>query len=156
MNGPVIISDALPLTRAVSIFAGLTRDIASIASRFDDAGKNTTVLAPSNNAMMALPRKPWEDAEEYATMGTKAYEGQDGQERANENVKRFVQAHVVPKSPWAAGEKVRTLQGGAEIWWEAKEDGVRVVSMMKHGRSVILTFALLDTAAWHRSHCRGR
>lgn len=128
MNDPVIISDALPHTRAISIFAGLTRDITSVVSRFDDAAQNTTVLAPSNTAMIALPRKPWEDADEYSAMGGRAYEGQDGQERANANVKRFVQAHVVPRSPWREGEKVRTLLGGQDIWWEAKEGGVKVVS----------------------------
>lgn len=133
MNDPIIISDALPHTRAISIFAGLTRDIVSVASRFDDAAQNTTVLAPSNSAMMALPRKPWEDAEEYKAMGADAYEGQDGQERANENVKRFVQAHIVPRSPWKEGEKVKTLQGGAEIWWESKAEGVKVVSVWRSG-----------------------
>jgi len=128
MSDPVIISDALPHTRTISIFAGLTRDIVSIASRFDNVEKNTTVLAPSNGAMMALPRKPWEDPEEYKALGQKAYEGDDGEARAKENTLRFVQAHVVPRSPWKEGEKVKTLQGGAEIWWEAKEGGVRVVS----------------------------
>ncbi len=40
-------------------------------------------------------------------------------------MRRFVQAHVVPVSPWIEGEKVETLDGGA-IWWESK-DGVKMV-----------------------------
>jgi len=72
---------------------------------------------------MALPRKPWEDPEEYRELGADAYEGDDGQERARRNMKRFVEAHVVVKSPWQEEEKAKTL-GGEEVWWEKKEGSI--------------------------------
>ena len=54
------------------------------------------------------------------------YEGGDGEEKANENLRRFVEGHlVVSDGEWKAGEK-KTTVGGREIWWEEKEDG-RVV-----------------------------
>lgn len=68
---------------------------------------------------MALPRKPWEDSEDYESLGTEAYKGEPGEERARRNLCRFVEAHVVPVSPWKEGEKVKTLAGG-EVWWEEK------------------------------------
>lgn len=75
---------------------------------------------------MALPRKPWEDPKDYDKLGADAYEGVPGEERAQKNLKRFVEAHVVPVSPWKEGEKVDTLTGG-KVWWENK-DGVKIVS----------------------------
>ncbi|KAN0093834.1 hypothetical protein V8E51_017018 [Hyaloscypha variabilis] len=121
----VILSDVLGNDRSINIFAGFTRDFATISQRFEDSSLNTTIMAPINSAIMALPRKPWEDPEDYEKLGANAYEGEPGEERAQENLKRFVEAHVVPVSPWKEGEKVKTLSGG-EVWWESK-DGVKKI-----------------------------
>lgn len=48
--------------------------------------------------------------------------GGDGEGRAQGNLRRFVEAHVVPVSPWKEGEKVATV-GGGEVWWEGREGG---------------------------------
>ena len=122
----VILSDVLGNDRIINIFAGFTRDFATISQRFEDSSLNTTILAPINSAIMGLPRKPWEDPEDYEKLGADAYEGEPGEERAQKNLRRFVVAHVVPVSPWKQGEKVKTLAGG-EVWWESK-DGARIVS----------------------------
>lgn len=122
----VILSDVLGRDRSINIFAGFTRDFASISHRFEDSALNTTILAPVNSAIMALPRKPWEDPEDYDKLGANAYEGESGEERAHRNMQRFVEAHVVPVSPWKEGDKVKTLAGG-QIWWESK-NGVKLVS----------------------------
>ncbi|KAI9737686.1 MAG: hypothetical protein M1818_005690 [Claussenomyces sp. TS43310] len=121
----VILSDVLGRDRSINIFAGFTRDISLVDERLGDETSNTTVLAPLNSAIMALPRKPWEDPEDYKNLGANAYEGQDGEARAHKNLRRFVEEHVVPASPWAEGEKVKTLAGG-DVWWESK-DGVKVI-----------------------------
>lgn len=126
-QGGVLISDVMGRDRSINIFAGFTRDIASISSRLDDSSKNSTVLAPRNSAVEKLPRKPWEDPKDYDALGANAYEGEDGQDRAHRNLRRFVEAHVVPVSPWPENEKVKTLlDGDREIWWEMK-DGVKVI-----------------------------
>lgn len=128
-QGAVILSDVMGRDRSINIFAGLVRDVETAAGRLDDAGRNSTVLAPRNGAVEALPRKPWEDPDDYGRLGADAYEGDDGRERARRNVRRFVEAHVVPLSPWPAGERARTMDGGeGEIWWEEKE-GKKVVSI---------------------------
>ncbi|KAI2616083.1 hypothetical protein GGR54DRAFT_611128 [Hypoxylon sp. NC1633] len=126
-QGGVLISDVMGRDRSINIFAGFTRDIASISSRLDDSSHNSTVLAPRNSAVEKLPRKPWEDPQDYEALGANAYEGGDGQDRAQRNLRRFVEAHVVPVSPWPEKEKVKTLlDGDREIWWEMK-DGVKVI-----------------------------
>jgi hypothetical protein len=118
-TNPQILTDVLPKTRSINIFAGFTRDIEAISNRLDDKTLNTTLLCPLNSAVTALPRKPWEDPRD----GVNAYEGEEGEERAHRNLRRFVEEHVVPQSPWKEEEKVETV-GGGQLWWKEK-DGVR-------------------------------
>ena len=123
----VIISDVIGKDRIINIFAGFTRDIDNISKRLDDASQNTTVLAPLNSEILKLPRKPWESPKDYEELGTNAYTGSDGEDRAHKNLRRFVEAHTIPVSPWKEGEKVESL-GGGKVWWEGN-DGKKVVSI---------------------------
>ena len=124
-TGDIVLSDVISTQRAINIFAGFTRDIASISTRLDTTDQNTTVLAPLNSAITSLPRKPWEDPQEYAAYGADAYSGNDGESRAQRNMRRFTEAHIIPASPWKEGEKLQSL-GGGTLWWESK-DGKSVV-----------------------------
>lgn len=121
----LLLSDTLPRNREISIFGGLTRSVPTVSSLLESSGQNSTILAPSDQAITSLPRKPWEDAADYDKLGANAYAGQDGTDRANENMRRWLEGHVVPRSPWSVGEKVKT-QAGNEVWWEEK-DGKRVI-----------------------------
>lgn len=121
----VILSDVVGKTQNIAIFSGLTRDIDTISKRLDDASQNATVLAPQNGVMRSLKRKPWEDAEDYKAFGETAYEGSAGEDRAHRNLRRFVESHVVPESPWEEGKKVKTLAGN-EIWYETKDGKKKV------------------------------
>ncbi|KAK4144368.1 uncharacterized protein C8A04DRAFT_27822 [Dichotomopilus funicola] len=125
-GGSVVLSDVMGRDRSITLFAGFIRDIESASLRLEDASRNTTVLAPLNSAVEKLPRKPWEDPKEYDTFGSNAYEGGDGRERAQRNIRRFVEAHLVPVSPWKEGEKVKTVGGDSEVWWEEK-DGRKLI-----------------------------
>ncbi|TRX94145.1 hypothetical protein FHL15_004913 [Xylaria flabelliformis] len=123
-QGGVLISDVMGRDRSFNMFASFVRDVESVSRRLDDSSKNSTVLAPLNSAIEKLPGKPWEDPKDYSALGATAYDGDDGQERARRNIRRFVEAHVVPVSPWREREKTRSLlDGDKEIWWENK-DGV--------------------------------
>ncbi|KAK8074698.1 hypothetical protein PG997_009361 [Apiospora hydei] len=124
----VMLSDVMSRDRSINIFASLTRDVASIEQRLEDPSQNSTVLAPLNSQIDALPRKPWEDAQDYETFGAAAaYEGDEGRDRAQKNLKKFAEAHILPLSPWQEGEKVKSLLAGdKEIWWENK-DGKKVI-----------------------------
>ncbi|KAL4925478.1 uncharacterized protein BDV17DRAFT_183004 [Aspergillus undulatus] len=123
-NNDPIISDVLPKTRGINIFASLTRQFESVESRLSDASQNVTVLAPRNSAIQDLPRKPWENPDDYEQFGEmKAYEGDEGQERAKRNLERFVFAHVVKQSPWKEGEEAETLEGDRVKW---RKDGDKI------------------------------
>ncbi|KAI1752115.1 FAS1 domain-containing protein [Xylaria castorea] len=126
-QGGVLISDVMGRDRSFNMFASFVRDVESVSRRLDDRSRNSTVLAPLNSAVEKLPGKPWEDPKDYGALGATAYDGDDGQERARRNIRRFVEAHVVPVSPWREGEKTRSLlDGDREIWWENK-DGVMML-----------------------------
>lgn len=121
----VPLTDILGTNRALTTFSSLTRMHSSTSSLLGDMGTNTTVLAPLNSAMDALPRKPWEDPGEYRALGERAYEGGEGEDRAKENLRRFVEAHLVVGSPWEEGVKAQTI-GGRELWWEMKDGERRI------------------------------
>jgi hypothetical protein len=121
-DGDVILSDVLGSQSDINIFAGLTHGVSSITNRLESSKSNTTLLAPLNKAITSLPRKPWEDPRDYAALGESAYAGSEGEDRAQRNMRRFVEAHVVAQSPWAEGEKVESV-GGGSLWWERGEDG---------------------------------
>ena len=127
----VIISDVIGKTQSIAIFSGLTRDIDTVSGRLEDAAQNATVLAPDNSAMKNLKRKPWEDPKDYETFGANAYGGGEGEDRAHRNLRRFVEAHIVPQSPWKEGEKIKTLAGD-EIWYEIKDGKKKVGSFFSY------------------------
>nr|POF07862.1 fas1 domain-containing protein [Quercus suber] len=150
-NSDLRISDVLGTQKQINIFAGYTRDISTVSARLEDSSLNTTVLAPLNNAITSLPRKPWEDPEDYSAYGSVAYDGKDGEDRASRNFRRFTEAHVVTTSPWRESEKVQNMAGG-ELWWEYR-NGVarlmpgdveveRVVSRVANGEVWVLKNAL--------------
>jgi len=119
-QGEVILSDVMGRDKSINVFAGFTRDVECIEARLDDSKVNTTVLAPLNSAIEKLPRKPWEDPRDYGALGADAYEGEDGLERAQRNLRRFVEAHIVPRSPWPENDKAQVVGGGRDIWWESQ------------------------------------
>ncbi|KAF2146810.1 uncharacterized protein K452DRAFT_218504 [Aplosporella prunicola CBS 121167] len=121
----VILSDVIGKDRIINIFSGFTRDIDTVSARLDDGSKNATILAPENSAIHNLPRKPWEDPKDYEQLGADAYGGSDGPDRASKNLEKFVNAHIIPESPWHEGHKIKTLAGNV-VWYEVK-DGKKVI-----------------------------
>ncbi|KAK7531030.1 hypothetical protein IWX49DRAFT_550608 [Phyllosticta citricarpa] len=119
-TGEPILSDVMGRDRSINIFSGFTRDVDAISARLDDSNKNATILAPQNSAIAGLPRKPWEDPKDYESLGSEAYAGAEGSGRANKNLQRFVNAHIVPRSPWPENDKAETVAGNT-VWYEVKD-----------------------------------
>ncbi|KAH6638237.1 hypothetical protein C7974DRAFT_451534 [Boeremia exigua] len=115
----IIISDLIGRVEDIAIFNGLTHHIDAVSGRLDDAAQNATVLAPNNTVMKNMKTKPWKDPEDYNQFGAQAYEGTGGSDRAQSNLERFLNHHIIPESPWEEGKKVKTLAGN-EVWWESK------------------------------------
>jgi len=131
--GALLISDVIGTDNRMGIFSSFTRNVDSVSSRLDSSAQNTTVLAPEDAAIRKLPRKPWEDPQDYETLGANAYAGQDGESRAQKNLRRFVEAHIVPESPWRAGQEMQTLAGNKVTCQE--KDGMKMVSTYGSSKS---------------------
>lgn len=119
----LVVSDILSKVREINIFASLTRDFESLSNRLEDGSQNVTVLAPTNTAIEELPHKPWENPNDYTTYGeSEAYAGEAGRERATDNLKKFVAAHIIVGGSWPEKKEIPNLTG-QKIYWEKDENG---------------------------------
>jgi hypothetical protein len=139
-QGPTGLLDVIGQARGISIFSGFTRDVSSVSTLLNSHKKEQIIiLAPLNTAMRSLPRKPWESAEDYATLGTAAYSGSEGEDRAQGNLRKFTEAHVVamPKSEkgWEEGVKVENMVG-QKVWWQKEKSGEGKVLVFPGGVEV--------------------
>lgn len=55
-TGDIILTDVLGRDRTINVFASFTRAIDSVDQRLGDPHLNSTVLAPLNSAITALPK----------------------------------------------------------------------------------------------------
>ncbi|KAG5915388.1 hypothetical protein E4U42_008096 [Claviceps africana] len=121
----VSLADTIGPNRSISSFSSFTRLNPATARLLDDLTARMTLLAPLNSAIDHLPRKPWQpppDDQDHPGHDV------DAQDRARNNLDRFVRAHILMgTAPWEEGVQAETLTGGRPIWWEARDDGVRVV-----------------------------
>ncbi|KAK9458607.1 uncharacterized protein V1516DRAFT_656995 [Lipomyces oligophaga] len=122
----LLMTDALGVDREVSIFAGLVRQVEELMYRLQDPAKDTMVLAPTNKVMQALPRKPWEDSPDQDPVDVES--GARGEEeRALENIQRFVLSHVVYGYGFPQeGQKVKCGAGVSDLWF-SKDSETTVV-----------------------------
>lgn len=57
-SGEPTLFDRLVIERRASIFSDYVRNAKDISNRLSDRNVKTTVLVPTNHAVLALPRKP--------------------------------------------------------------------------------------------------
>ncbi|GAO19116.1 hypothetical protein UVI_02036130 [Ustilaginoidea virens] len=121
----ISLAEAIGPQRSISSFGSVARLRSPTSDLLSDPAAKATVLAPLNSAIDALPRKPWESPSDYSALGDRAYQGQQGQDRANHNLEQFVKAHLVMRAPWREGDRATTW-AGKQVWWEEK-DGKRLI-----------------------------
>ncbi|KAF2403723.1 FAS1 domain-containing protein precursor [Trichodelitschia bisporula] len=110
------IFDTVTRHQNIAIFSELCREVDSVTDSLQDSKQKLTVLAPDNDQLEKLSRKPWESSDDYSTFGADAYGGQEGTKRAHNNLRRFVQFHIIAQSPWEEGKKVQTLAGTTLVY----------------------------------------
>ncbi|WEW58410.1 hypothetical protein PRK78_003878 [Emydomyces testavorans] len=123
----LVVSDILGKTRDINVFASLTRGFETLSNRLESDSLNATVLAPTNTAIEQLPHKPWENLDDYAKFGAnEAYAGKAGEDRATDNLRKFVEAHVIPESPWPEKKEASNLVGQKLYWEKGKDGNIRI------------------------------
>ncbi|CCL98164.1 uncharacterized protein FIBRA_00158 [Fibroporia radiculosa] len=157
------LADLLTIEPRASIFFSYARETAALSTLFADVNGRSTVLVPTNRAVMALARKPRLGADMFSSMDR--HQGPTPPDSgvilpeaefdtlSRENVERWVSAHIIPKSPISlldppthatllAGKNVsfRFVGGdeGAGEWARVRlEDDVRLVDMKEAVNGVI-------------------
>ncbi|KAL8304768.1 hypothetical protein RB598_008853 [Gaeumannomyces tritici] len=157
----VLLSDVLGDKR-VNGFGSLVRNVESTSRRANDPRQASVVLSPLNSALEALPQKPWEDAADYSEFGSNAYEGAGGRDRAQGNIQRFVERHIVPVAAqdWAKEQKIKSIGQDTLIWWEENADGKRTIQPDGIRVKEVISTAtngeiesLEDRSSWCRARC---
>ncbi|TFY71804.1 hypothetical protein EVG20_g1205 [Dentipellis fragilis] len=88
--------DLLTIEPAASIFFSYARET-EMSRLFEDINAKSTVLVPTNKAIMALTRKPHQDPE--PVHDDIEISEQEFDARSKGNVERWVSMHIIPKSP---------------------------------------------------------
>lgn len=88
--------DTLILQRSSSIFFDYLREVSSISGRISDLKTRSTLLVPSNKAVIALGWKPERGPPANAPSGRGEVE--TSEVTSKENVERWISAHMLPVS----------------------------------------------------------
>ncbi|KAI0082321.1 hypothetical protein K474DRAFT_1655704 [Panus rudis PR-1116 ss-1] len=111
-EGPCL-ADLLTIDSSVSIFYSYAREV-EISKRFEDRGKQSTLLVPTNKAVMALARKPHQDpphVDEGVIISEQEYDA-----HSKRNVERWIAAHIIPESPIdLTSQSYETLLKGKQV-----------------------------------------
>lgn len=123
-QGGVTLADVIPIDRSLTIYADLARSLGDVQQNLGDDRKQYVVLAPQNAAIMALGRKPWDQKLDPDGRIDPPLAALD-EGSAEENIRRFVEAHIVQAQGMRQGETYRTL-AGMEVSWTA-DGGVKTI-----------------------------
>ncbi|TFK89866.1 hypothetical protein K466DRAFT_544409 [Polyporus arcularius HHB13444] len=95
-SGKPSLADLLTIESSASIFYSYAREI-ELSQLFSDPNARSTVLVPTNKAVVALPRKPHEGSKpiDDGVILTEA----EFDNMSKKNVERWVSAHIIPKFP---------------------------------------------------------
>ncbi|CAG8750233.1 19492_t:CDS:2, partial [Gigaspora rosea] len=109
-KGPTTLNDILPMEKDLTTFVDYLRMFGDIIDRLDDKDESLTLFAPINKVFHNATNKP-----SYVTSSS---------EDPMEKIRRFVLAHIVPKSSKLHnGEKLDTLLEGTKIEVKLGNDG---------------------------------
>ncbi|KAI8990661.1 hypothetical protein BD414DRAFT_413217 [Trametes punicea] len=95
-SGKPSLADLLTIESSASIFYSYARET-ELSKLFSDADARTTLLVPTNKAVIALPRKPHEGpapVREGVILSEAEFDN-----LSKQNVERWVSAHIIPQSP---------------------------------------------------------
>lgn len=90
-KGPTLLVSGINVNTEISVFAGYVRDDIDVASRFNDAKKQTVVFAPTDSGIETLPLKPWQ----FPTTVDESKSEEEINAIIQSNVDDFIKSHLV-------------------------------------------------------------
>ncbi|KAG8905394.1 hypothetical protein FRB99_009007 [Tulasnella sp. 403] len=94
-NAPTLY-DTLILERSTSIFFDYLRECSELSQRTSDTGVKSTLLVPTNKAVMALGWKPHQGSPSHRQIAEGGGDVEITEEMGRANVERWISAHVLP------------------------------------------------------------
>ncbi|EGO05417.1 hypothetical protein SERLA73DRAFT_129358 [Serpula lacrymans var. lacrymans S7.3] len=149
-NSQPTLADLLTIETSASIFYSYAREL-ELSVRFN-SDDMSTLLVPTNKAVMALARKPHQDPDPVEPKIE--ISEQESDQLSKRNVERWVSAHIIPKSPISFSSEAKayeTLLEGKSVTFKAMsdesgepewtqvdlEDGTRIIGMRKAKNGVM-------------------
>lgn len=97
----------LPQMRLISVFTGYIRDNADVAKLTEQQDQSLLLVAPTDDAVSKMSKKPWEFPREVS--------GPDADAIAAANVELFLQSHVATSFVYNGGEVETKLMNGHRL-----------------------------------------
>jgi len=117
--GEPTLYDLIMIERHATIFGDYVRTVKDITTRLGDREMATTVLVPTNKAVIALARKPHQGPPPETDSGRNEIEINEKEidEEANKHVRDWVSAHIISRHPidLSSEEEYPTLHAGTSI-----------------------------------------
>ncbi|KAI0756421.1 hypothetical protein C8Q80DRAFT_1090195 [Daedaleopsis nitida] len=120
-SGKPSLADLLTIESSASIFYSYAREL-ELSELFTDPNARSTILVPTNKAVIALPRKPHQGP--TPVDGGVILSDAEYDHMSKQNVERWVSAHIIPKSPISLSSEAEyeTLLAGKNVSF-ALDDG---------------------------------
>ncbi|KAH9854265.1 hypothetical protein C2E23DRAFT_817945 [Lenzites betulinus] len=121
-SGKPSLADLLTIQSSTSIFYSYAREL-ELSKLFGDKDAKSTLLVPTNKAVIALPRKPHEGPvpiREGVILSEAEFD-----DLSKKNVERWVSAHIIPEYPVSllSPAEHHTLLDGKNVTFTALQDG---------------------------------
>ncbi|KZT43863.1 hypothetical protein SISSUDRAFT_1057392 [Sistotremastrum suecicum HHB10207 ss-3] len=112
-SNDVTLADILTIERSASIFYSYARET-DISLQLVDESRSLTIFAPTNRAVVALPRKPHQGPPDVVVSPEISEQQLD--EMSKSHVEKWITAHIIPQSvDLSSGQSYDTLLPGTSI-----------------------------------------
>lgn len=92
---PVSLDSKLTSLKETLLFFGYARNDMKLAAKLADENQDIIIVAPNNDAIRALPKKPWAFPSDIDALESKGASEREIDDATQQNILKFVRSHVV-------------------------------------------------------------
>ncbi|KAF8311158.1 hypothetical protein DL93DRAFT_2083604 [Clavulina sp. PMI_390] len=125
--GEPTLYDLIMIERRTTIFGDYLRKLTDVAGRLNDRSTGSTVLVPTNKAVLALARKPHQGpppSTDSVPDGEIGISEEQLDKADEENVRNWVSSHIIPQHPisLSSEETFPTLHDGTNVHFTSQKN----------------------------------
>ncbi|KXN85757.1 hypothetical protein AN958_10940 [Leucoagaricus sp. SymC.cos] len=146
------LADLLTIDQSVSIFYSYAREL-ELSRMFNDESLKSTLLVPTNKAVMAVARKPHQGQGSNIIPDDVHITDEEYDKKSKANVERWISAHIIPVSPITLDSSAhQTMLDGKSVFFKpiskigdeapewsrvTLENGIHITDMKQASNGVI-------------------